>query len=168
MPAPQLTSLAAAALRVGEPERVLQVQCGDGDGALFLAREFPRARVRGVDGSERAVRRAVARVGLDPEGRVAFKVGRRGALPFPDDHFDLVALLDARPVAAEVARVMRPGGHLILASSLPARALRRPAARLLWWRLSRHGVDLVEAGAAGDGSFSVARLGGADRAAPSD
>ena len=168
MPAPQLTSLAAAALRVGEPERVLQVQCGDGDGALFLAREFPRARVRGVDGSERAVRRAIARIGLDPEGRVAFKVGRRGALPFPVDHFDLVALLDARPVAAEVARVMRPGGHLILASSLPARDLRGPATRLLWWRLSRHGIELVEAGAAGDGSFSVARLGDAERAAPSD
>ncbi len=168
MPAPQLTSLAAAALRVGEPERVLQVQCGDGDGALFLAREFPRARLRGVDGSERAIRRAAARIGLDPEGRIAFKVGRRGALPFPDDLFDLVALLDARPVAAEVARVMRPGGYLILASSLVARTPGGPAARLLWWRLSRHGVDLVETGAAGEGSFSVARLGDADRATPSD
>jgi ubiquinone/menaquinone biosynthesis C-methylase UbiE len=168
MPAPQLTPLAAAALRVGEPERVLQIQCGDGDGALFLAREFPRARVRGVDGSEPAIRRATARIGLDPEGRIAFKVGRRGALPFPDDHFDLVALLDARPAAAEVARVLRPGGHLILASSLDAAAPRGLAARLLWWRLARHGIDLVEAGTAGDGSFSVARFGGAERAAPGD
>ena len=41
-----------------------------------------------------------ARVGLDPEGRVAFKVGAPRGLPFPDDHFDLVVLLDAAPVRA--------------------------------------------------------------------
>ena len=33
---PPLPPLAAAALHVGTPERVLQVACGDGDGALFL------------------------------------------------------------------------------------------------------------------------------------
>ena len=84
--------LAAAVLHVGveEPERVLAVECGEGDGALFLAREFPRARVRGVDASADAVARATARVGLDPEGRIAFKQGGPRRLPFPDDHFDLV------------------------------------------------------------------------------
>ncbi len=168
MPAPQLTPLAAAALHVGEPERVLQVECGEGDGALFLAREFPRARVRGVDGSERAIRRAASKVGLDPEGRIAFKVGGQGRLPFPDSLFDLVALLDARPAVAEIVRVMRPGGHLILAHSLRSGAPRGPAARLLRWRLSRHGIEPVESAAAGDGSFSVGRLRGSDRATRSD
>lgn len=100
METPPLTPLAAAALRVGSPERVLQIECGEGDGALFLAREFPRARVRGVDRSEAAIRRASARVGLDPEGRVAFKVGSPRSLPFPDDLFDLVAMLDAKPSRA--------------------------------------------------------------------
>jgi ubiquinone/menaquinone biosynthesis C-methylase UbiE len=40
MPSPSLTALAAAVLHVpGAPERVLEVGCGAGDGALFLARE---------------------------------------------------------------------------------------------------------------------------------
>jgi ubiquinone/menaquinone biosynthesis C-methylase UbiE len=160
MATPALTPLAAAALRVAEPERVLQIQCGDGDGALFLAREFPRARVRGVDRSEEAVRRAGARVGLDPEGRVAFKASGRGALPFPGDLFDLVALLDAAPPVAEVARVLRPGGFLILARSRRSDAPRGLRDSLLRWRLSRRGIELGEAVEAGDGSFSVGRLHG--------
>jgi len=158
MTTPPLTPLATAALQVGEPERVLEVECGEGDGALFLAREFPRARIRGVDRSEWAIRAATGRVGLDPEGRVAFKVGRPGELPFPDDHFDLVAIVDAEPSAAEVARVLRPGGFLVLAYSRRSRtpgALRR---RLLGWRLGRVGIEPVSGGSAGDGSFSVARL----------
>jgi ubiquinone/menaquinone biosynthesis C-methylase UbiE len=156
MSVPPLTPLAAAALHVGDPERILQLQCGDGEGAMFLAREFPRARVRGVDPSEDAVRRASARVGLDPEGRVAFKVTRGRSLPFPDDHFDLVAILDGRPPVAEIARVLRPTGHLILAGSQSA----SPANWLLRRRLARRGFEAVRTERAGDGSFLVARLVG--------
>lgn len=157
-PAPRLTPLAAAALHVGSPERVLQVECGEGDGALFLAREFPAARVRGVDVSEQLVRRATARIGLDPEGRIAFKVGKPRALPFPDGFFDLVALLDAKPPASEVARVLRPGGFLIVANSHRSQAPRGLAGKLLRWRLSRHRIDPVYSAEAGDGSFSVGRF----------
>src|SRR4051812_1109528 len=48
-----LAGLAAACERVRPaPERVLDVGTGTGAAALFLAREFPQARVRGVDFSE--------------------------------------------------------------------------------------------------------------------
>ncbi len=168
MSTPPLTPLAAAVLAVGVPERVLEVQCGDGDGALFLAREFPRARVRGVDSSESAIRRATARVGLDPEGRIAFKVGSPRVLPFPDDHFDLVAAVDAAPAVAETARVLRPGGFLVIARSEQVRSASGLAARLGRWRFSRHGIELVASENAGDGSFSVARLRGAGQPTLSD
>ncbi|HYG95772.1 MAG TPA: class I SAM-dependent methyltransferase, partial [Solirubrobacterales bacterium] len=102
--APALTPLAAAVLHVGDPERILQVECGEGEGVLFLAREFPSARVRGVDRSAEAIRAAGARIGLDPEGRIAFKQGGPRALPFPADHFDLLTALAARPTASEAAR----------------------------------------------------------------
>jgi SAM-dependent methyltransferase len=159
MSTPPLTPLAAAVLRVSPPpERVLEIECGDGDGALFLAREFPAARVRGVDRAADRVRAATARVGLDPEGRVAFKQGRPGALPYPSDFFDLVVAVDGRPRVAEIARVLRPGGHLILACRRGDDALGGVAGRLARWRLARHGVELLESAEAGDGSFSVARL----------
>jgi SAM-dependent methyltransferase len=159
---PPLTPLAAAVLRVGAPERILEVECGDGEATLFLSREFPRARVRGVDGSERAIRRATARVGLDPEGRVAFKVGKPRALPFPDDNFDLVVLVDAKPAVAETARVLRPGGRLVLAQTAHPTPLPGSAGRLLRWRLGRRGIELADPATAGDGSFSVGWLRGAD------
>lgn len=156
MSAPPLTPLAAAALHVGVPERALVLQCGEGEAALFLAREFPQARVRGIDRSQQAIRRAAARVGLDPEGRVAFKLGSPRAIPFPDDHFDLLAAIDTRPNPKEIARVLRPGGHLILASSQTAQT--SLSNRLLRWRMERHHLEPIVSDRAGDGSYLLYRL----------
>jgi ubiquinone/menaquinone biosynthesis C-methylase UbiE len=158
--APALTPLAAAVLHVGDPERILQVECGDGEGALFLAREFPSARVRGVDRSAEAVRRAGNRVGLDPEGRIAFKRGAPRSLPFPDDQFDLLTALDARPAAAEAARVLRPGGFLVIACSAKPDSLGGVRGWFYRRRLARLGFVPIWSQPAGDGSFSVARLEG--------
>lgn len=160
MAPPPLTPLAAAVLHVGSPERILEVECGEGDGALFLAREFPSARVRGADRSAAAIRAATAKVGLDPEGRVAFKQGAPRSLPFPADHFDLVAALDARPGAAEAARVLRPGGFLALALSDKEEALGGLGGRLYRRRLLRLEFEPIWSEAAGDGGFAVFRLRG--------
>jgi ubiquinone/menaquinone biosynthesis C-methylase UbiE len=155
---PPLTPLAAAALHVGTPERVLQVACGDGDGALFLAREFPRARVRGIDADEAKVAAAGRRVGLDPEGRVAFKPGGPRKIPYPDDNFDLVAVVDARPAAGELARVLRSGGHLILAATSGAAIGGGASGWLLARSLRARGFELTDEEPAGVGGFAVLRL----------
>jgi SAM-dependent methyltransferase len=159
---PPLTPLAAAVLHVGAPERVLQVACGDGEAALFLAREFPTARVRGIDADPDQVAAATQRVGLDPEGRVAFKLGGPRRIPYPEDNFDLVAAVDARPSPGEVARVLRPGSHLILAATRGAAG----GSGLSGWLLARclraRGFEVAAAEGAGAGSFVVARLVGRD------
>ncbi|HEV7399598.1 MAG TPA: methyltransferase domain-containing protein [Solirubrobacterales bacterium] len=165
---PPLTPLAAAVLHVPVPERALVVECGDGDAVLLLAREFPAARVRGADSSPALVRAASARVGLDPEGRVAFKRGKPGALPYPDGFFDLVAQVDGHPAAAEVARVLRPGGHLVLANSRLPRFLAVAWEGVQRRRLARQGFVAVQEAEAGNGNFFVARLGDGGVAPPSD
>src|SRR5690242_1507081 len=142
-PSPLLTPLAAAVLHVGDPERILQIECGQGDGVLFLAREFPSARIRGVDSSEEEIREASARVGLDPEGRVAFKQGTPRSLPFPDDHFDLLAAADARLAAAEAARVLRPGGFLALVATAAPAVAPGFRGKLLRRRLARRGFESI-------------------------
>jgi ubiquinone/menaquinone biosynthesis C-methylase UbiE len=155
---PPLTPLAAAVLHVGRPERVLQVACGDGEAALFLAREFPTARVRGIDADADAVAAAAQRVGLDPEGRVAFKAGGPRRIPYPEDNFDLVAAVDARPSPGEVARVLRRSGHLILAATHGRAGGSGPSGWLLARGLRGRGFEEVAAEQAGTGSFVVLRL----------
>jgi SAM-dependent methyltransferase len=113
--------------------------------------------VRGVDRSEAAVRQAIARVGLDPEGRVAFKHGRPRSLPYPDDMFDLVAQIRGVLWGREVVRVLRPGGHLIYVESPRWRWLRtRP--RNLSRGLARLGFEQAWGSAADGGSVFVGRL----------
>ncbi len=157
---PPLTPLATAVLHVGSPERILQVECGEGEGALFLAREFVSARVRGIDRDAGAIRSAVARVGLDPEGRIVFKQGAPGSIPFPADHFDLLVAVDARPAVKESTRVLRAGGFLALVETRRERAPAGLGARYLRRRLRRAGFEPIWSEPAGDGSFSVARLRG--------
>jgi ubiquinone/menaquinone biosynthesis C-methylase UbiE len=163
---PPLTPLAAAVLHVGDPERILQIECGEGEGVLFLAREFPSARVRGVDRSAAAMRAAAGRVGLDPEGRVAFKRGTPRSLPFPADQFDLLAAVDAYPGAGEAARVLRPGGFLVLASSRDPQVPSGFRGGLLRRRLTRLGFESIWSEPAGDGSFFIARSRGAGPPGP--
>jgi ubiquinone/menaquinone biosynthesis C-methylase UbiE len=156
---PPLTPLAAAVLHVATPERVLQVACGDGEAALFLAREFPTARIRGIDADAELVTAATQRIGLDPEGRVAFKVGGPRRIPYPEDNFDLVAAVDARPAPAELARVLHPGGHLILAATAGTATGHGLSGWLLARGLRARGFTQVAAEPAGTGSFAVMRLG---------
>lgn len=169
MPTPPLTPLAAAVLRVAPaPERVLEIECGEGEASLFLAREFPAARVRGIDSAAANVHAATARVGLDPEGRIAFKQGRPTVLPYPDAFFDLLVAVDSRPAVAEAARVLRPGGWLILVESRRPQGPGGLGGWLLRRRLRRHGLGLLATASAGDGSFSVVRRGEADSAPVAD
>jgi ubiquinone/menaquinone biosynthesis C-methylase UbiE len=154
-----LEPLAAAALHVSPaPERILDVGCGTGAGTLFLAREFPQARVRGVDLSEEMIHAAVAKVGLDPEGRIAFKVADASSLPYPDESFDLVTMLNMPPFFAEIARVLRSGGQVIVASSWGPETPFYTRPSLLRWKFLQYGVEPVEIGEAGAGTFYVGRL----------
>lgn len=150
---PTLAALAEAVLYVpGAPERVLEVGCEEGERVLFLAREFPTARIRGLDPSAEAIAAAQARVGLDPEGRVAFKQGRARALPYPDGLFELIVQAGGSLRLSETVRVLRPGGHLLLIGRW----------RWLEWRLGGRRLDPVAAGEANGRPFRLARFHGDD------
>jgi SAM-dependent methyltransferase len=153
-----LAAFAAACVEVRPPpERVLELGTGTGEAALFLAREFPRASVRGIDISEPMIRAAQAKVGLDPDGRIAFRVADAAHLPYGEESFDLVTQLNMFPFFDEIARVLRPGGHVIVAASwgestpfyTPDAALERG--------FRRHGLEPVAGGEAGTGHWFLAR-----------
>jgi SAM-dependent methyltransferase len=92
----------------------LDAACGTGRVARYL--HVGGHKVIGVDSSPDML--AVAR-GLLPDAD--FREGALGALPLPDESVDLVAstlalchVPDLRPVMAEFARVLRPGGDLLI------------------------------------------------------
>lgn len=153
-----LAPLAAAALHVTPPpERVLDVGTGTGEGALLLAREFPRASVRGIDISSPMVRTAQAKIGLDPEGRVAFRVADAASLPYDPESFDLVAQLNMPPFFAEIDRVLRPGGHVIVAASWGADTPFYTPSAVLERGFRRRGIDHVASEVVQQGTYYVGR-----------
>ena len=153
-----LMPLATAVTKVSPaPERVLDIGTGTGEAALFLAREFPRASVRGVDISEEMIHAAQAKVGLDPDGRIAFRVADAAKLPYQPESFDLVAQLNMPPFFAEIARVLRPGGSAIVAASWgEATPFYTPLA-VLERGFRRRAMSESEHGEAGAGTWFVAR-----------
>ena len=153
-----LEALATATAQVSPaPERVLDLGTGTGEGALFLAREYPTARVRGVDLSPEMIRIAREKVGLDPEGRIAFKVADASDLPFEDESFDLVTMVNVPPFFGEITRVLRPGGHVISVATGGSSTPFYTPPSVLSRGFRRHGIDPVEDGVAGRGTYFIAR-----------
>lgn len=112
-------ALARTALPLLWPGDVLDIASGDGVLAELLS---PHAdRYVCIDSSQRVVAAASER--LRRFDNVEVREGDMHALPFPDASFDLVVLMHAltyaaRPAqaVAEAARVLRPGGRLLLSS----------------------------------------------------
>ena len=100
-------------------ERALDV--GTGAGALALALAPVVREVVGLDPVPELLELAKARAFPNTE----FVEGDGAALPFPDRSFDLGAthrtlhhVTHARRVVAELARVTRPGGHVLVVDQL--------------------------------------------------
>lgn len=99
--------------------RVLDVGCGEGRFARLL--EFDGATVFGVDPVPTFAEHARAR-----GEKARFAAAQAEALPFADGVFDLVVsyltlidIPDYQGGIAEMARVLRPGGRLLLANLNP-------------------------------------------------
>jgi SAM-dependent methyltransferase len=154
-----LAALAAAVARLPAPPAVaLDLGTGTGAGALWLARAFPEARVTGLDISEAMIERARAKLPAELSGRVEFVVADAERLPFANGSFDLVTQISVPVFFDEVARVLAPGGYVVVVSSLGLKTPFHTPERTLRNGFRRRGLDVIAAGAAGPGTFFLARL----------
>lgn len=112
---------------VADGGRVLDVATGTGDVAIEFARRTRAGEITGLDPSAGMLavgRDKIARAGL--EGRVRLMEGNALELPFEDGTFDVVAIAfglrnlpDYARGVREMARVLRPGGRLLVLEFLP-------------------------------------------------
>jgi len=105
--------------------RLVDIGCGTGRFLDFVKQVWPRLPAIGLDLSEAYIRHAKGH--LKRWSRINLIVANAEALPAPDNSFDAVTSIFMlhelppevrRTVIGEAARVLRPGGRLILMDSL--------------------------------------------------
>jgi SAM-dependent methyltransferase len=153
--------------------RLLEVGCGRGDFAIWLARTMPHLDIAAVDFSGAAIELARSRAAAE-KSNIIFSIGDAERLELPDRSFDYVVSCECiehveHPAAAarEIRRVLKPGGRFCLTTEnyfngmliawLNAWATRQPFDSgagvqprenfLLFWRVRRY---LQDAGLAVD------------------
>jgi len=94
-------------------KRVLDVGCGKGRFARVFAERYPQASIVGFDLAEAMLRHVPTGVGAC--------AGSMTALPFPNGIFDyayatesLEHAVDIQAAVAEMCRVLRPGGRIVI------------------------------------------------------
>lgn len=102
---------------VGDKD-IIEIGCGDGDLAVTLAELG--GRVAAIDASELMLAAARKRA-TERHTNVDFRLGIAEQLPYGDGSFDIVVAVtilcfvqDATTVFQEIARVLKPGGRLVI------------------------------------------------------
>jgi demethylmenaquinone methyltransferase / 2-methoxy-6-polyprenyl-1,4-benzoquinol methylase len=112
----------AAAVRPGDT--VVDVACGTGDLTEAFALRSPAARVIGIDFTPEMLdvaREKIRRRPAETSGRVTYREGDAQALPLQAADADVVSIAfgirnvaDPARAVAEFARILRPGGRLVI------------------------------------------------------
>lgn len=115
-------------------QRILDVGCGTGTLAIRAAERVPGAAIVGLDGDPQVLERA-ERKAAETGRKIRFDEALSTQLPYEDASFDRIlstlvfhhlTSADKTRTAAEIARVLRPGGRLHVAD------YGRPTDPLMW------------------------------------
>jgi SAM-dependent methyltransferase len=153
-----LLPLGAALERLGEsPRKVLDLGTGTGKAARLVARQFEDAEVIGVDLAPEMIEQANRLLPHELAGRVRFLVADANELPFEEGTFDLVVLMNMIPFFGELARVTKPGGWVVAASTRGSETPIYVSHEILRARLGAVGFDDFDEVSAGEGIAFLAR-----------
>ncbi|MDZ7399666.1 MAG: methyltransferase domain-containing protein [candidate division KSB1 bacterium] len=113
------TERLAEKCRIAQDSKVLDIGCGKGTSAIYLAKKY-HCKVTGVDIEDRLIEQAndlVHKRGVSRQ--VQFQTGDALSLPFPADEFDvalsqafLILVPDKKQAVREALRVTKAGGFI--------------------------------------------------------
>jgi SAM-dependent methyltransferase len=139
-----VSGVTAQLLDLRHDDDVLEVSCGNGS---FLRKHGSRARsISGLDPSDVAIEAAIsANRGRVARGEAEFVIGDPASLPWPEARFSAACVLfmfmslpEPEATLAELRRVLRPGGRVIV--SAPCNAICN-AGEAAWWRMRLWTMD---------------------------
>lgn len=116
--------------------RILDIGCGNGALLRAFDEEELLSEGAGVDASPAMLDRA--REGNINRDNLSFHSICGPELPFPDNHFDVVVsmlswrYLDWDPMMAEIQRVLKPAGRLLIVDMVTAPVQQRELPQLMW------------------------------------
>ncbi len=117
-----MSHFAVELLEIQPADRILEIGCGPGVALQVATKRATSGLVVGVDHSELMIQQAAARNDRQiRSGRLELHRSGVSSLPFPDESFDKVFAVNSYHIwpapetdLAEVRRVLRPGGTLLL------------------------------------------------------
>jgi ubiquinone/menaquinone biosynthesis C-methylase UbiE len=136
------------------PHRVLDLGTGTGVAARLVVARFPEASVVGVDVAERMLDEARR---LTESKQISYEHADGRRLPFDGASFDLVTLNNMIPFFDELARVVTPDGHLVIAFTAGTQTPIYVQPERLRSELSRRGFAEFAELSAGRGTALLAR-----------
>jgi ubiquinone/menaquinone biosynthesis C-methylase UbiE len=135
------------------PRRALDLGTGTGAVARLVADRYPEAEVVGADISAQMIEEARR---LTDSSRVTYQVADAQKLPFADGSFDLITLGNMIPFFDELARVIAPGGQVLVAYSAGPETPIYVSSERLRDQLSRRGFAEFAELSAGRGTAFLA------------
>jgi arsenite methyltransferase len=135
-----LTERLGELLALSSSDHVLDVACGRGESAIYLASRFG-CRVTGIDLGETNITYATSCAeAANVSTLVQFRIGDAERLDYTDASFDVVlcecafcTFPDKRAATREIGRVLRPGGRLGLSDVTRSGELPAELTGLLAW-----------------------------------
>jgi len=136
----ELTGYLGTVVRLGSEDKVLNIACGRGASAVYLAKRFG-CHVTGLDYGQDNILSAQNHASLEKVSHLtAFKEGDAERLPFEDGSFDVViseysfcTFPDKTTAAQEMMRVFRRHGRLGMTDVTISRPLPEDVQSLLAW-----------------------------------
>jgi len=138
------------------PQSILDLCTGTGLAAFMVADRFPLASIVGLDQSSSMVDIARGKVPDADKKRIRFETGNAADLSYGDAKFDLIVTSNAPVYLSEAARVLKPGGDILVTFSFGGKTFENARGEIIRL-LEKNELSLVNLKSLGKEAFILGR-----------